>query len=35
MNRVAYWHSAAASLVNVVVMAYLLLNGVIGVMTWA
>jgi CubicO group peptidase (beta-lactamase class C family) len=35
MNRVAYWHSAAASLVNFVVMAYLLFNGVIGVMTWA
>jgi len=35
MNRVAYWHSTVATLLNFVVASYLLLNGVIGLMTWA
>ena len=35
INRVVYWHSATASTLNVVVTAYLLAHGVIGLMTWA
>jgi CubicO group peptidase (beta-lactamase class C family) len=35
INRVAYWHAAAASGLNLVVLVYLLANGVIGMMTWA
>jgi hypothetical protein len=35
INRVAYWHSATASVLNVVVAAYLLSQGVVGMMTWA
>ncbi|MEE4216937.1 MAG: serine hydrolase domain-containing protein [Xanthomonadales bacterium] len=35
VNRAAYWHSATASVLNAVVAAYLLSQGVIGMMTWA
>jgi len=35
MNRWAYWHSAIASGFHVIVAAYLLWFGVIGLMTWA
>jgi hypothetical protein len=35
INRVAYWHSAAASVLNLVAGLYLLAHGVIGLMTWA
>lgn len=35
INRVAYWHSATAAVLNVVVAAYLLSQGVVGMMTWA
>lgn len=35
INRVAYWHSATASVLHAVVAAYLLFQGVIGMMTWA
>jgi len=34
MNRWAYWHSTIASGVHVIVAAYLLWFGVIGLMTW-
>jgi CubicO group peptidase (beta-lactamase class C family) len=35
MNRWAYWHSTIASGFHVIVAAYLLWFGVIGLMTWA
>ena len=35
MNRWAYWHSTIASGIHVIVAAYLLWFGVIGLMTWA
>lgn len=35
VNRVAYWHSATSSVLHGLVAAYLLSQGVIGMMTWA
>jgi len=35
MNRLMYWHSSLASLFHLVVTAYLLAYGVIGLVTWA
>ena len=35
MNRWTYWHSTAASMLNLVVALYLLWHGAIGLMTWA
>jgi CubicO group peptidase (beta-lactamase class C family) len=35
MNRGTWWHSSLASLVNVIVLFYLLYYGVIGLRTWA
>ena len=34
MNRAAYWHSALASLSHLLIAAYLLSFGIIGLMTW-
>jgi hypothetical protein len=35
MNRWVYWHSTIASGIHVIVAAYLLWFGVVGLMTWA
>ena len=35
INRAAWWSSAIASFLHIVVTVYLLMHGVIGVMTWA
>ncbi len=35
MNRVAYWHSTAATMLHVILALYFLSFGVIGLMTWA
>ena len=35
MNRFAWWHSTAGSVLHFVVAAYLALFGIIGLMTWA
>jgi NADH:ubiquinone oxidoreductase subunit 6 (subunit J) len=35
MNRLMYWHSSLASVFHLLVTAYLLAYGVIGLMTWA
>ena len=35
INRVAYWHSAAGSVLHLLVGVYLLWHGVIGMMTWS
>jgi CubicO group peptidase (beta-lactamase class C family) len=35
VNRAAWWHSSAVSALNLVVAAYLLAHGIIGVATWA
>lgn len=35
MNRAAWWHSSMGSVLHLIVSVYLLMHGVIGVMTWA
>jgi len=35
MNRLAWRHSAAGSLLHLVVAGYLLAHGIIGLRTWA
>ena len=35
INRYAWWHSAIASALSIVVTVYLLMHGAIGIMTWA
>ena len=35
MNRTMYWHSSLASGFHLVITAYLLAYGVIGLITWA
>lgn len=35
MNRVAYWHSTAATVLHVILALYFLSFGIIGLMTWA
>ena len=35
INRVAWWHSAMASSIHLVVTVYLLMHGIIGLVTWA
>ena len=35
MNRVNYWHSSITSFIHLLIAAYLLWFGVIGIQTWA